>query len=151
MSSSIERRKGADWAIGWVRQRAERNRLHAVVVDEMAGLTERRKNKHYLKGTSVEVTLAASQGRDLAIGCAGFFDAVMGATVRHADQPQVNLALPQAGKRPIGTGWAWNKKSAESDITPIVAVTLALWGAQNTTVKRPGGRTRSERRTAVVL
>src|SRR5690606_24916223 len=51
-----EHRKGADWAIGWVKQRAEKNELHAVVVDEIAGLTEKKHGRHYLKGTDIEVT-----------------------------------------------------------------------------------------------
>jgi hypothetical protein len=144
-----EHRKGADWISGWVSQRAERNRLHAVVVDVLSGLAEKRKNgRHYLKGTDVEVTLASSEGRDMAIACAGFFDAVMSATVRHTDQPQVNAALSVAGKRPVGSGWAWNKKSADADITPTVSQTLALWGAQNDNVNRPSRST--ERRRVVV-
>ena len=134
-----EHRHGADWVPGWVEQRAAANPLHAVVIDELAGLTERRGGRHYLKGTDIVVTLAASEGRDMAMACASFFDAVMAAKVRHTDQPQVNVALSQAGKRPVGAGWAWNKKSAEADITPITSQTLALWGAQRDDVKRPGG------------
>ena len=131
-----EHRKGADWPIGWVKQRAERNTLHTVVVDELAGLTEKRHGRNYLKGTNVEVTLASSEGRDMAIACAGYFDAVMGATVRHTDQPQVNVSLSQAGKRPVGSGWAWNKKAPDSDITPVASQTLALWGAQSDNVNK---------------
>lgn len=136
-----EHRRGADWSVGWVRQRAEKNQLHAVVVDELAGLTEKRKNgRHYLKGTDIEVTLAASEGRDMAIACAGYFDAVMNGTLRHTDQPQVNLSLSQAGKRELRGGWAWSKKTTDSDITPTTSQTLALWGAQNSNVKRPTRR-----------
>lgn len=145
-----EHRKGVDWIPGWIKQRAERNRLHAVVADELAGVTEKRKNgRHYLAGTDVEVTLAASGGRDMTIACAKFFDAVMDGSVRHTDQPQVNVALSVAGKRDVmqGVGWAWNKKTAEADITPIVSQTLALWGAQNVNVKKPA---KTERRKVVV-
>lgn len=131
-----EHRKGADWAIGWVQQRASKNALHTVVVDELAGLTEKRHGRDYLKGTGVEVTLASSEGRDMAIACAGYFDAVMGSTVRHTDQPQVNVSLSQAGKRPVGSGWAWNKKAPDSDITPVASQTLALWGAQSDNVNK---------------
>jgi hypothetical protein len=132
-----EHRKGADWAVGWVKQRAEKNRLHAVVVDELAGLTEKRHGRNYLKGTDIEVTLAASEGRDMAMAWAGYHDAVTGATVRHTDQPQVNVALTQAGTRDVGDGKALSKRSSASDITPITSQTLALWGAQNDNVKNP--------------
>jgi phage terminase large subunit-like protein len=132
-----EHRSGADWAIGWVKQRAERNNLHAVVVDELAGLTEKRHGRHFLKGTDVEVTLAAAEGRDMAMAWAGYHDAVTSATLRHTDQPQVNVALSQAGTRDLSGGRALSKKSSASDITPLTSQTLALWGAQRDDVKKP--------------
>ena len=144
-----EHRKNADWVVPWIVDRAEKNRLHAVVVDEMSGLVKWRNGRAYLGDTDIKVTLAAAEGRDMAIACAQFFDAVMSPAplVRHTDQPQVNVALSVARKRPLGGGWAWNRKDEESDITPIVAETLALWGARNETVKRPQ---RAPRRRVVV-
>lgn len=142
-------RKGVDWVIPWVVARAAKNRLHSVVVDEMSGLVERRRDRNYLIGTDILVTLAAAEGRDMAIACAKFYDGVIDRSVVHTDQPQVNVALSLARKRPLAGGWAWNRKDAASDITPVVAETLALWGAQNDNVIRPSRRTGS--RTAVVL
>ncbi|ROS28910.1 phage terminase large subunit-like protein [Rathayibacter sp. PhB127] len=144
-----EQRKGVDWVIPWIEARVSKNRLHAVVVDEMSGLVEKRRDRNFLVGTDVEVTLAAAEGRDMAIASAKFFDSVIDGSVRHTDQPQVNVALSVARKRPLAGGWAWNRKDAASDITPIVSATLALWGAQNDNVKRPVRRSGS--RTAVVL
>lgn len=144
-----EQRKGVDWVIPWVKARAEKNRLHAVVCDEMSGLVEKRRDRHYLIGSDVEVTLAGAEGRDMAIACAKYFDGIYDGSVWHTDQPQVNVALSVATKRPLAGGWAWNRKDAASDISPVVAETLALWGAQNDNVKRPTRRTGS--RTAVVL
>ena len=145
-----DERKGVDWVIPWVKERAAKNRLHAVVVDELSGLVEKRRDRYYLIGTRIAVTLAAAEGRDMAIACAKFYDSVIDQSLRHTDQPQMNVALSVARKRTIsGGGWAWNRKDAASDITPIVAATLALWGAQNDNVKRPAART-SQRR-AVVL
>lgn len=145
-----DERKGVDWVIPWVKERAAKNRLHAVVVDELSGLVEKRRDRYFLVGTKIAVTLAAAEGRDMAIACAKFYDSVIDQSLRHTDQPQMNVALSVARKRTIsGGGWAWNRKDAASDITPIVAATLALWGAQNDNVKRPAART-SQRR-AVVL
>lgn len=144
-----EERRGVDWVIPWVVARAKANRLHAVVVDEMSGLVEKRRDRHYLIGTDVLVTLAAAEGRDMAIACAKFYDGIIDGSVHHTDQPQVNVALSVARKRPLAGGWAWNRKDIASDITPIVAVTLALWGAQNDNVNRPSRRAGS--RTAVIM
>jgi hypothetical protein len=144
-----EERKGVDWVIPWVKARSEKNRLHAVVADEMSGLVEERRGRHYLIGTDILVTLAAAEGRDMAIACAKLYDAVMDQSVHHTGQPQLDVALSVARKRPLAGGWAWNRKDIASDISPVVAVTLALWGAQNDNVLRPTRRTES--RTAVVL
>jgi phage terminase large subunit-like protein len=144
-----EHRRGVDWVVPWIAKFAERNRLHAVVADELSGLVEKRRDRHYLVGSDVVVTLAAAEGRDMAIASAKFYDAVMDESLRHTDQPQVNVALSVARKRSLGAGWAWNRKDPTSDITPVVSATLALWGAQNDNVNRPSRR--SGGRTAVIL
>lgn len=144
-----EERMGVDWVIPHIVARAEKNRLHAVVADQMSGMVEERRGRHYLIGTNVEVTLAAAEGRDMAIASAKFYDGIHDFSVFHTDQPQVNVALSVARKRPLQGGWAWNRKDAASDISPIVSETLALWGAQNDNVTRPTRRTSS--RTAVVM
>lgn len=144
-----DERRGVDWVIPYIVERTEKNRMHAVVVDEMSGLVEKRRGRHYLIGTDVEVTLAAAEGRDMAIGCAKYHDGFIDGTVFHTDQPQVNAALSVAAKRPLQGGWAWNRKDATSNISSVVSETLALWGAQNDNVKRPTRRSGS--RTAVVL
>ncbi|RKT33667.1 terminase family protein [Microbacterium sp. AG1240] len=146
-----EQRKNVEWLSPWVTSLAEKNRLHAVVVDVMSGLVEVRKGRNYLIGTDVVVTLAAAEGRDMAIASGQFFDAVMESSpkLRHPDQPQLNVALSVARKRPLAGAWAWNRKDATSDITPIVAATLALWGAQKDDVERPTRRQGT--RTAVIL
>lgn len=139
-------RGGTAWIGPWVAGRAEKNRLHAVVVDEVSGLVEERKGRKYLAGTDVVVTLAGAEGRDMAIACGRFFNAIMAPepTVRHTDQPQMNVAVSVARKRPVAGAWAWNRKDATSDITPVVSATLALWGAQKDDVERPTRR-RTER------
>lgn len=146
-----EHRQGVEWVIPWISARSERNQLHAVVLDEVSGLVEKRNGRNYLTGTNIVVTLASSGGRDMAIACAKFYDAAVDGTLVHTDQPQVNVALSVARKRTIGEGWAWNRKSATSDITPIVAETLAFWGAQSKAVKRPGRNRQTAGRRAVVL
>ncbi|MGF3055619.1 hypothetical protein [Microbacterium sp. YY-01] len=132
-----DHRRGVDWVIPWVKERVSKNRLYSVVADEMSGLVEKRRGRYYLTGTEILVTLAAAEGRDMAIASAKFYDAVIGETLRHTDQPQMNVALAQASKRPLAGGWAWNRRDESSDITPVVAATLALWGAQSTNVKQP--------------
>jgi len=144
-----EERNGVDWAIPYVVEKAKTYRLHAVVVDELSGLVEKRRDRYFLVGSDVEVTLASREGRDMVMACAKYYDGIHDGSVFHTDQPQVNVALSVATKRPLQGGWAWNRKDATSNISPVVAETLALWGAQNGNVTRPTRRA-SERR-AVML
>ena len=144
-----EERKGVDWAIPYVKKLVEINNLHAVVVDELSGLVEERRGRHYLLGTDILVTTAAAEGRHMAVAWAKFYDGIHDESVFHTDQPQVNVALSVATKRPLAGGFAWNRKDAMSNISPLVAETLALWGAQNDNVQRP--KARAEARRAVIM
>lgn len=67
-----------------------------------------------------------------AQACGQFFDAVDQSTVRHLGTPELSAAVKGAVKRPLGDAWAWNRKSSTVDISPLVAVTLALSGAMST-------------------
>ena len=71
--------------------------------------------------------------------CGAFYDAAVDGTLVHIDSPLLNVALAGARKRNIGAegGWGWNRKDATTDITPLVAVTLAAFGL-STKRKGPG-------------
>lgn len=90
---------------------------------------------------------------DMAVACGQFFDGITEGWLHHLDQPQMNFALSVARKRSLlsGQAWGWNRKSADSDITPLVAATLALWGAQNSAVKKPRKRTNGNSRRVIVI
>ena len=57
-------------------------------------------------------------------------DAVKAGRLRHLDQPELNVALGSADKRRIGDKWAWAR--GDTDITPLVSATLALWSLETT-------------------
>lgn len=147
-----EHRNGADWVVGHVARLVEKNpQIRAVVVDvgsPAAAIVD--------DLVQAKVKITSPKVRDVGAACARLADGVKLRDVFHIDQPQVNLALSVARKRNLGTTnlWAWNRKNSASDITPLVACTLALWGAQNSTVKKPGRRTGGRtngNRTAVVI
>lgn len=143
-----EHRAGTGWIVPWVKARCERNNIRAVVVD---GVSPAASLLDDFARERIKVTVTGAA--DMANACGQFYDGVMDARLHHTDQPQVNVSLSAAGKRALGDRWAWNRKSAASDITPVVAETLALWGAQSDQVKRPGrGRSDSSSgRRAVVI
>ena len=121
-----------------------RNKLRAALYDgksPAAALVDELKRRR-VRGVTV------TDHNDMADACAWFYQAVMERTMRHTGQPQLDAALAGASKRTLGDRWAWNRKTAAADITPLVAATLALWGVQTSKVK---GRTPEDRNRRVVI
>jgi len=80
-----------------------------------------------LRDAGLKVVTASQQTH--AQACGRLFEVVKSDQAVHIDQPPLNFALSVARKRTLSEGaWVWHRKAAESDITPIVAVTLALFG-----------------------
>lgn len=129
-----EQRQGTGWLAPWIEERTKRNRIDAVVVDAKSPAAPLVDELARRKVRQVTVTGAD----EMATACAALFEAVMEGTFRHTGQPQLDAALAVASKRSLGDRWAWNRKTASSDITPLVAATLALWGVQANKIKRPG-------------
>jgi hypothetical protein len=121
----LETRRGEpDWGVQRFVDLCERHDVRAVVVDG-ASAAFSMVDPLRLRGLTVTVTSA----RQMAAAFGGFYDAVMDGAVRHLDQPLLNSALAAARKRKIGdSGFGWSRKDSESDITPVCAATLALWG-----------------------
>jgi len=126
---------------------AQNSTIRSVVVDvagPVSALLEQRHGRWYFTGSDLEATPV--KVAELGVGCSKVLDGIVVGWLRHIDQPQFTAAALAAGKRPLGdTGmWVWSRRTAESDITPIQAGTLALIGAQKTNVKKPtrqgGGR-----------
>lgn len=69
--------------------------------------------------------------REHSQACGMFLDAVLAGSVVHIGQVQVASALAGAKKRNFGDAWVWARRSSGVDITPVVAVTLALFGAND--------------------
>jgi phage terminase large subunit-like protein len=138
--------------------RREDGLLHVEVVDHRAGtgwVAERLAelvNRHKPSGVFIDPAGPAGSllaelhragvdpetvgGKEHAQACGQFFDAVTEGRLRHLGTPELTAALDGAVKRSLGDAWAWSRKSSSVDISPLVAVTLALWGVQGD--EKPG-------------
>lgn len=117
----IDNRKGTDWIIPRLTQLIGQWQPVAVVVDGPASSVV--PELEHLK-----VPVYKTSTVELGVACGMFFDAVMSGTLRHPNQPLLTTAIDAARQRPLGDMWAWGRQLSESDITPVVSVTLALWG-----------------------
>uniref|UniRef100_A0AAU8B0L3 Terminase n=1 Tax=Dulem virus 32 TaxID=3145750 RepID=A0AAU8B0L3_9CAUD len=140
-----ESREGTGWIVDYVAARCANNPIAAVVVDAKSPAASLVRS---LKARKVRVVTTNTE--DMTDACADMVDACMNNELRHIAQPQLTLALNSARKRSIGERWAWNRKSAESDITPIVAITLALWGVRSRRVRNTAAVTPGRQRGGAV-
>lgn len=65
-------------------------------------------------------------GREMTQACGGFYDAVVEGTVRHLGQAALATAVNAGRKKDAGDAWYWHRKDTSSDISPLVAATVAL-------------------------
>lgn len=66
--------------------------------------------------------------QDMAAACGSFSDAVRSGTLVHIGQPEMASAIGSARSRPLNDSYAWARKAAAGDISPLVVATLALAG-----------------------
>lgn len=92
----------------------------AVVVDGYGGLDDLMERA----GVTARVTGAA----DVANACGRFVDLINDGTVVHLADPLLNEAVRHAKTRKLAGGFAWARQGG-GDVSPLVAVTLAVFGA----------------------
>jgi phage terminase large subunit-like protein len=130
----IDHRPGTDWLIGRLSELKAQWNPVAIGVDakgpagsllvalEKAGFRIPKGGDEPRYGD-----LAVAGAQDLAAACGQFVDAVKQGTLSHQGQPELNLAVAGVKTRPLGDAWAWARRTATQDISPLVAVTVARW------------------------
>lgn len=66
--------------------------------------------------------------RDYAQACGAAHDEITEHRWTHLDQPVLNQAVQHAVERKVGDAWVFDRRSGV-DLSPLVAVSLAAWGA----------------------
>lgn len=76
------------------------------------------------------ITVRQVSTREAVQACGAFLTAVQDNTPRHIGQVELDRAVANADRRPVGDGgWLWSRKRSSVDISPLYAVTLARWAA----------------------
>lgn len=125
---------------GWLMDRivgiAERRNPVAVVINPagMSGAFERHLRNHEFVTLADDKPvpydkhrLVLTTGRAYAQACGAITVAATNGKMCHPDQAPLNKAVEDARSRPVAQAWAWTPVPG-GDITPLVAVTLALHG-----------------------
>ncbi|HVN51046.1 MAG TPA: hypothetical protein VMT43_06410 [Acidimicrobiales bacterium] len=120
----VDRRHG----VGWMVQRLEELHVRypsALFVCDGIGPVGSLIPRLEQDGVKVSPVTSTEHGR----GCGMFYDAVEDGTLRHLGTPELRSAVRGATQRTLGEAWAWSRRNSSVDISPLVACTLALWGA----------------------
>lgn len=123
----IERHPGTGWVIG--RAKHYSDRYDGIWIDPRGPAG----------GLIPKLAEAGVVVREVADGavpkaCAALQERVIDGTIRHTAQPPLDAAVAGAQIRPSGDSWRWSRTSSKVDITPLVAITVALWAtAKNET------------------
>lgn len=76
--------------------------------------------------TARGVVVLEFKGQELARACARFFDMVADREVKVRPRDVLEKAVAGATRRSLGDAWAWGRRQSTVDISPLVAVTLAV-------------------------
>lgn len=127
-AEQVDNRRGTGWVVPRLAELAKRHKPAAIVMDEfgptgslIAAAEE----------AGLDITRAGTAAVARAYGM--FHDGVSGAdaesrVLRHIGQRELTAAVAGAKRRPLGEGYAWDRRGVDIDITPLVAATNALWG-----------------------
>lgn len=119
----VDHRPGTDWAVSRLADLCRRHRPCAVTADPSSHAGALIED---LVKAGVEVVPLTS--RDAAQSCGQFANLVKAGKLAHLNQPALNKALAGATTRALGDAWAWDRRNARVDLSPLVSASFAAWG-----------------------
>lgn len=84
------------------------------------------------------VTVVEVKGQEYARACGRLFDKVAHRKLRVRTRPELDTAVARAERRTSGEAWAWGRMKSTVDISPLVALTLAVEAASQPVEEDPG-------------
>lgn len=124
----VDRRPGVDWIVPRITELRAKHDPIAIVLDPAGPAGALVPDLDNL-GFDYEVIT----GREFTQSCGAFYDDVVtvdGDKLAHMGDYRLDTAIAAAQKKDVGDAWAWTRKDSETDICPLVAVTLARHGYQ---------------------
>lgn len=123
----IDHEHGSTWVVARAVELKAKWKFSVVVIDPASPAGTLIKP---LEDAGIKVVQVSA--REAAYAAQGFYDACMDtADLAHLDDPILSAALAGAAKRPLADAWAWARRGVSVVISPLVAVSLALWGLAN--------------------
>jgi len=121
----VEQREGTGWVVSRLKALIADHSVARVVCDARSPAAALLHDMDDI-GLVPEPVSATDYGR----ACGLLVDTVNGRKLRHLGTSELRQAIKGAKARELGDAFAWGRKKSAIDITPLVSVTLALWGAE---------------------
>lgn len=130
-------RQGTDWVVQRVKEIWAERKPSAVVIDaagQASSFIDELEN--------LGITVISPKPTEYAISCGEFHVGIVPRRgevpkIVHIGQTGLTSAAAVADKRPLAEKWAWDKKNAISDISPLVSATIAAWGYRKLLNEQP--------------
>ncbi len=122
----VEHRPGTGWVCEWLVERTRKWGAPVALdpsgpVGSLAGDLER-----------MGVRLVPVTGADMQRACGQLFDAVAERAVSVRTDPRLDAAVAGARRQARGDAWVWARRDGSVDVSPLVAMTVAVWAARST-------------------
>ncbi|GFG83379.1 hypothetical protein MALGJ_00550 [Mycolicibacter algericus] len=114
---------GMGWIVDRVSELVSKWSPCAVVIDERSSAGALIEDLR-----AVKVDVATTNSAAMANACGKFYSAVKEKQLRHLGSMALQTSVCSGKQRDLADAWAWDRKDRNSDITQLVAVTLALHG-----------------------
>jgi hypothetical protein len=123
----IEHARGTGWIVDFCEVLQKQHRRSKFVIDRRGPAAEKIDDLRAAK-----VRLIEANTEDYGRACSGFVSAVSERRVRYPHpQPELDEALAGARKQTMGDAWKWSRRNSDTELSPLVSATLALWAAEN--------------------
>lgn len=123
-------RPGVQWVVEAVKEICKTVKPYAVVIDKgQAG-------SFVDELEAADIKVIWPNATEYAQACGEFYSSVLPRkgevpTLNHLGQPALTVSVAGADKKDSEDNWRWSKANSVTDITPLVAVTLASWGLKH--------------------
>jgi hypothetical protein len=124
----VEQQQGSFWVVAWLRQRILEHQPFAVLMDGNGPVASMLEDIEPLVEES-GIDFIKVIGTEMTRACGEFYRDVHEDNLRHRNQAVLNTAIGCAVRKDYGDVWRWDRKDSSSDISPVVAATLADHGA----------------------
>lgn len=120
----VDRDIGTHWVADRLAELNRQLRPSAVIADASGAVAAL---LPAIERAGVKMTLTNS--KEFAQACGMLANGVRDKLLRHPGTPELLTAVADCKTRPLADGWKWDRRTG-ADISPLVAVSLAYWGAE---------------------